>query len=81
MQKAEATVAPRRSFFRADATQRLLAFAGLIVIFVGFSLASPYFLEVDNMMGILLATAVNGSWPWASPSSSSPPGSIFRSAR
>jgi ribose transport system permease protein len=59
MQKAEAAVAPRKSLLRADATQRLLAFAGLIVIFVGFSIASPYFLEMDNLMGILLATAVN----------------------
>ena len=47
------------SLFRSDATQRVLAFAGLIVLFVVFSLASPYFREVDNLMGILLATAVN----------------------
>jgi ribose transport system permease protein len=59
MQKAETAVTPRRSFLRADAAQTVLAFAGLIVLFVVFSLASPYFREVDNLMGILLATAVN----------------------
>src|SRR5438045_5056160 len=40
--------------------QRLLAFGALIVLFVGFSLASPNFLQFDNVVGILLATAVNG---------------------
>jgi ribose transport system permease protein len=59
MQKTETAVAPRKSFLRADAAQTVLAFAGLIVLFVVFSLASPYFREVDNLMGILLATAVN----------------------
>lgn len=49
-----------RSFFRSDATQRLLAFAALIVLIVVFSLASPNFLQFNNVIGILLATAVNG---------------------
>jgi ribose transport system permease protein len=31
----------------------------LIVLFVVFSIASPYFREIDNLMGIFLATAVN----------------------
>ena len=43
-----------------DAMQKLLAFAGLIVLFVVFSLASPNFFKFDNIVGILLATAVNG---------------------
>ena len=51
---------PRRSLFRSDAMQKLLAFGGLIALFVVFSVASPYFLTADNMVGILLATAVNG---------------------
>lgn len=56
---------PRRSvtsgsLFRSDATQRLLAFAALIILFVVFSLASPNFLQPDNLVGILIATAVNG---------------------
>lgn len=49
-----------RSIFNSDATQRILAFSALIVLFVFFSLASPNFLQVNNILGILLATAVNG---------------------
>lgn len=49
-----------RTLFRSDATQKLLAFAGLISLFVIFSLASPNFLTFNNIVGILLATAVNG---------------------
>src|SRR3981189_3365353 len=45
---------------RSDAVQRLLAFAALIVIIVVFSLLSPNFLQFDNIVGILLATTVNG---------------------
>lgn len=52
--------APRRSLLRSDAMQRVLAFGALIVLFIFFSLASPYFLTEDNVSGILLATAVNG---------------------
>jgi ribose transport system permease protein len=48
------------SFLRSDATQRLLAFGALIILFIVFSIASPYFLQADNIVGILLATAVNG---------------------
>src|SRR5574341_1839402 len=49
-----------RTVFRSDAMQRIMAFGALIVLFVGFSLASPYFRTFDNFVGILLATAVNG---------------------
>jgi len=45
---------------RTDAVQRLLAFAALIVIVVVFSVLSPNFLQFDNVVGILLATTVNG---------------------
>jgi ribose transport system permease protein len=38
----------------------VLAFGALIVLFVIFSLASPNFLQFDNVIGILLATSVNG---------------------
>ena len=48
------------SLFRSDAMQRVLAFAGLIVLFVGFSLASPNFFQFNNIVGILISTAVNG---------------------
>lgn len=50
----------RRTFVRSDAMQRVLAFAGLIGLFVVFSLASRNFLQFSNIIGILLATAVNG---------------------
>src|SRR5438067_12390161 len=53
-------VAQRRSFVRGDAVQRVLAFGALISLFVVFSLASPNFLQFDNIVGILLATSVNG---------------------
>ncbi|MBI5961892.1 MAG: ABC transporter permease [Chloroflexi bacterium] len=49
-----------RTLFRSDAMQRIMAFGALIVLAVGFSLASPYFRTFDNFVGILLATAVNG---------------------
>ncbi len=54
------SVAPRRTLVRNDALQRVLAFGALIVLFVVFSLASPNFLQFNNIVGILLATAVNG---------------------
>jgi ribose transport system permease protein len=53
-------IAQSRSVFRSDATQKLLAFGGLIVLFIVFSLASPNFFQFNNIVGILLATAVNG---------------------
>src|SRR2546428_3178291 len=56
----ELTPARRATLMRSDAVQRLLAFAALIVIVVIFSLLSPNFLQFDNVVGILLATAVNG---------------------
>jgi ribose transport system permease protein len=49
-----------RTMFRSDAMQRVMAFGALIVLFIGFSLASPFFRTFDNFVGILLATAVNG---------------------
>ncbi|SMO81393.1 ABC transporter permease [Paracoccus laeviglucosivorans] len=45
---------------RGAAQQKLLAFASLIVLVVGFSLASPAFFRIDNIMSILQATSVNG---------------------
>jgi ribose transport system permease protein len=56
----DVTVAPKQSFFRRDALQSFLAFAGLIVLFTVFSLASPNFRTFNNFVGILIATAVNG---------------------
>jgi ribose transport system permease protein len=46
--------------FKPAARQKLLAFASLVALMVFFSFASPRFLQVDNMVSILQATAVNG---------------------
>ncbi|GAB4423881.1 MAG: ABC transporter permease [Anaerolineae bacterium] len=56
----EIGVAQKRSLVRSDAMQKLLAFGALIVLFVVFSVASPNFFQFSNIVGILLATAVNG---------------------
>ncbi|HEY1723713.1 MAG TPA: ABC transporter permease [Magnetospirillaceae bacterium] len=53
-------VAARARFFGPSARQKLLAFASLIVLLVFFSIASPDFMQVDNIIGIFQATAVNG---------------------
>jgi ribose transport system permease protein len=50
----------RRRFLNSNATQRLLAFASLIALIVVFSLASPNFFKFQNMVAILIATAVTG---------------------
>lgn len=52
--------AQKKSLIHSDATQKLLAFGSLIILFIVFSLASPNFAKFDNIVGILLATAVNG---------------------
>ncbi len=54
------SIARPGSLVRSDAIQRVLAFGALIVIVIFFSLASPNFLQFDNFVGILLATAVVG---------------------
>ncbi len=54
------SIARLGSLVRSDAIQRVLAFGALIVIVIFFSLASPNFLQFDNFVGILLATAVVG---------------------
>lgn len=40
--------------------QTLLAFGALILLFIIFSIASPNFFQFDNIVAILIATAVNG---------------------
>ena len=44
----------------ADTIQRLMAFAALVILFIVFSLASPFFFTLSNIIGILVSTAVNG---------------------
>ena len=61
MATAESTLTTsKQSIFRSNAAQKLLAFAALIVIFVVFSILSPFFRTPENVVNILLATAVNG---------------------
>ena len=50
----------RARLFNPAARQKLLAFASLLLLIVFFSLASPNFMEVDNLVSILQSTAVNG---------------------
>ena len=57
---AENKPVKKKSLFRSDATQKLLAFASLILMFIIFSFASPNFASFNNIVGILLSTAVNG---------------------
>ena len=47
-------------FFGAQAQQKLLAFLSLIVMLIFFSFASPYFAQMDNVLAIMQATAVDG---------------------
>lgn len=44
----------------AGAQHKLWAFSGLIILLVGFSLASPNFMQTSNIISILQATSVNG---------------------
>jgi len=50
----------RARFFNPAARQKLLAFGSLLALLVFFSIASPNFLQTDNLVSILQATAVNG---------------------
>lgn len=57
----EARVARFRArVFGSIARQKLFAFASLILLMGFFSLASPAFMQVENLLGILQSTAVNG---------------------
>ncbi|WP_295810133.1 ABC transporter permease [uncultured Nitratireductor sp.] len=62
MSTVEAT--PQAGFaarlLQAGAHQKLLAFMSLVVLLIGFSLASPNFMQTSNIIAILQATSVNG---------------------
>ena len=49
-----------KALLKAEVRQKLLAFASLVGLMVFFSIASGHFLDVDNVVGILQSTAVNG---------------------
>lgn len=44
----------------SGAFQKILAFASLVILLIGFSIASPNFMQTSNMIAILQATSVNG---------------------
>lgn len=48
------------SLLRSETARRLLAFGALITLIIAFSLMSPNFLRFNNIIGIFIATAVNG---------------------
>jgi len=50
----------KASLFSQSTRQKLLAFTSLVGLMIFFSAASPNFLQTDNLVGILQATAVNG---------------------
>lgn len=55
------TALPAKGGIRiSGAFHRLLAFSGLIALVVVFSLASPNFMQTQNVLAILQATSVNG---------------------
>lgn len=60
MERGQSHGARARVKRRTGALQQLLAFATLVVMFVGFALASPNFATWNNVVGILLSTAVTG---------------------
>lgn len=57
---AEVTERRKDPLMKAESKQKLLAFSSLIVMIIGFSLASPNFATFSNIVGILLSTAVTG---------------------
>jgi ribose transport system permease protein len=56
----ESQTAIKSAVFSQGAWQKILAFASLIALMAVFSIASDNFLQPDNLIGILQATAVNG---------------------
>lgn len=54
------TKKPAAKLSESGAYQKLLAFASLIALLIGFSIASPNFMQTSNMIAILQATSVNG---------------------
>lgn len=50
----------KKNKINSSLLQQILAFASLIVLFLFFSVASSNFYQFDNIVGILLSTAVTG---------------------
>lgn len=60
MTTSDAPARPLARIGASGAAQKLLAFASLVLLLVGFSLASPQFMQLSNIIAILQATSVNG---------------------
>ena len=56
----QSSLARSAALVRSDFLQRFLAFGALILLIVFFSFANPHFLNFDNFVNILIATAVVG---------------------
>ncbi len=57
---SKTAVKPKDAISSSQAKQKILAFSSLVLLIVGFSLASPNFFQASNLIAIMLATAVNG---------------------
>ncbi|TPE51013.1 ABC transporter permease [Amaricoccus solimangrovi] len=57
---AQSGTTTARAARRSGAQRKLLAFASLILLVAGFSIASPNFFQLSNIMAILQAASVNG---------------------
>jgi len=60
MPPALAVAPQKKSLGAGSGRQKLLAFASLLGLLIFFSVASPNFLQTDNLVSILQSTAVNG---------------------
>lgn len=60
MKLAETTTAAKPVAIKPGAMQKVLAFASLILLIVFFTVSSENFFRFDNIIGILLSTAVIG---------------------
>ncbi len=49
-----------KNLFSAKARQKVLAFASLVLMIVIFAVLSPNFFQMDNLISIMLSTAVTG---------------------
>lgn len=54
------TLTTKNSASSASAKQKIFAFSSLILLLIAFSIASPNFFQSNNLIAIMLATAVNG---------------------
>lgn len=61
----------------ADTMQKFLAFSGLVLLYVIFSVITPNFFSLNNTIDIMRASAVRELWLLAVPSLSSLVVSIF----